>query len=183
MEGTTFGWVIHGGTFSDSQSFFSRDSRDYERLYSLDNLGVRDKGEDDELDVWTEFKENVVRKPDGRYEVNIPWIPGAKLDETNEEQSRRRLHNMESKLGRNEQLKAEHTQIVEEQLEEGVERIPNKPIGERVFYLPCKAEVRTEALTTKVRMVFDASAKQHPLAASVNECMYTVRPSNLFFGT
>ena len=174
VEGTTFGWVIHGGDFSDSQGFFSRESSDYERLYSLDVLGVRDRGEDDEFDVYTEFKENVVRKPNGRYEVNIPWIPGAKLDETNEEQSRRRLQNMERKLGREEQLKIEYTKIVEEQLEEGVvERVPNKPTGERVFYLPHKAVVRTEAVTTKVRMVFDASAKPHPLATSINECMYT----------
>ena len=50
MEGTTFGWVIHGGKDSDSQSFFSRDTSDYERLYILD---VRDRGEDDELDVHT----------------------------------------------------------------------------------------------------------------------------------
>ena len=40
-------------------------------------MRVRDRGEDDELDVYTEFKENIVRKHDGRYEANIPWIPGA----------------------------------------------------------------------------------------------------------
>ena len=39
--------------------------------------------------------------------------------------------------------------------------------------MPHKAVVRTEAVTTKVRMVFDGSAKPHPLAASINECMYT----------
>ena len=174
VEGTTFGWVIHGGNDSDSQSFFSRDTSDYERLYNLDVLGVRDRGEDDELDVYTEFKENIVRKQDGRYGVNIPWIPGAKLDGTNEEQGRRRLQNMDMKLKQKEHLKAEYTHIIEEQLEEGiVERIPIKPTGKRVFYLPHKAVVRTEAVTTKVRMVFDASAKPHPLAASINECMYT----------
>ena len=97
-EGTTFGWVIHGGNDSNSQSFFSRDTSDYERLYNLDVLGVRDRGEDDELDVYTEFKENIVRKHDGRYEVNIPWIPGAELARTNEEQSRRRLQNINMKL-------------------------------------------------------------------------------------
>ena len=43
MEGPTFGWVIHGGNFSDSQSVFSRESSDYKRLYSLDVLGVRDR--------------------------------------------------------------------------------------------------------------------------------------------
>ena len=39
VEGTTFGWVIHGGNGSDSQNFFSRDTSDYDRLYSLDILG------------------------------------------------------------------------------------------------------------------------------------------------
>ena len=82
-------------TTSNSQSFFSRDSSDYEQLYNLDVLGVRDRGEDDELDVYMEFKENIVRKHDGRFGVNIPWIPGAKLDGKNEEQSRRRLQNMD----------------------------------------------------------------------------------------
>ena len=75
VEGTTFGWVFYGGNDSDSQSFFSRESSDYERLYSLDILGVRDRGEDDELGVYTEFKENIVRKRDGGFEVNITWIP------------------------------------------------------------------------------------------------------------
>ena len=53
-------------------------------------MWVRERGEDDELDVYTEFKENIVRKLDERYEVIIPWKPGAKLDGTNKEQSRRR---------------------------------------------------------------------------------------------
>ena len=130
MEGTTFGWVIHGGNDSNSQSFFSRDTSDYEQLYNLDVLWFRDRGEDDELDVYTEFKENIVRKHDGRFEVNISWIPGAKLDGTNEEQGRRRLQNMDMKLKQKEHLKAEYTHIIEEQLEEGiVERIPSKPRG------------------------------------------------------
>ena len=174
VEGTTFGWVIHGRNDSDSQSFFSRDTSDYKRLYNLDVLGVRDRGEDDELDVNTDFKENIVRKHDGRYEVNIPWIPGIKLDGTNEEQSRKRLQNMYMKLRQKEQLKAKYTHIIEEQLQEGlVERIPSKLTGKRVFYLPHKAVLRTEAVTTKVRKVFDASAKPHPLAVSIYECMYT----------
>ena len=115
-------------------------SADYERLYNLDVLWVRDRVENDELDVYTEFKENLGGKHDRRYEVNIPWIPGSKLDGTNEEQSRRRLQNMDMKLRRKEQLKAEYTHIIEEQLEDGiVERFPSKPTRKRVFYLPHKA--------------------------------------------
>lgn len=39
--------------------------------------------------------------------------------------------------------------------------------------------VRESAISTKVRMVFDASAKPHPLANSVNECMHTSPPLQL----
>ena len=67
---------------------------------------------------------------------------------------------MDMKLKQKEHLKAEYTHIIEEQLEEGiVERIPSKPRGKRVFYLSHKAVVRTEAVITKIRIVFDARAK------------------------
>ena len=42
-----------------------------------------------------------------------------------------------------------------------------------MFYLPHKPVVRQDAITTNTRMVFDPSAKPHPLASSINECMYT----------
>jgi len=97
--------------------------------------------------------------------VGVPWIPGAKLSNTNEEPSRRRLHNVERKLKRNEELKIEYDNIVYEQIEQSiVEKAPEQPTGERVFYMPHKPVVRESATSTKVRMVFDASAKPHPLA-------------------
>ena len=51
---------------------YMRELNDYEKLYSLDVLGVEDRGENDQL---RDFKESVVRKQDGRYEVGFPWIP------------------------------------------------------------------------------------------------------------
>ena len=72
VEGTTFGWVIHGGDYQTEGCLFAREVSDYEQLYSLDVLRVEDRGENDQLDVYAEFKENVSRKPDERYEVNVP---------------------------------------------------------------------------------------------------------------
>ena len=153
---------------------FVKESSDYEKLYSLDVLGIEDRGEADLLDVCREFQENITRGNDGKYEVGVPWIPGVKLSNTNEE---RRLCNVERKLKRNEGLKLEYEKIVAEQLEQGiVEKAPEQPTGERVFYMPHKPVVRKTASTTKVRMVFDASAKPHSLANSVNECMHTGPP-------
>ena len=66
VEGTTFGWVVHGG-------------RDYEQLYLLDVLGVEDRGEKDQSTPYAEFEENITRKDGGRYEVAVPRVPGAVL--------------------------------------------------------------------------------------------------------
>ena len=147
---------------------------DYEKLHSLDVLRVQDRGENDQLDVDEEFRENIVRQSDGRYEVKIPWIPGSELSETNESQSRKRLQNVERKLRQNKQLRNDYTDTVNSQLTDGIiEKVPDEPTGKRVVYLPHKPIVRQDAMATTTRMVFDASAKPHPLASSINECMYT----------
>ena len=141
-----------------------REVNEYEKLYSLD----------DQLDSLRDFKESFVRKQDGRHEVGSPWIPGATLTNTNEALSRKLLANMERKLSRNENLKGEYGGIIEEQLRAGViEEAPKIPSGERVFYMPHKPIVKQSAVTTKVRMVFDASAKPQPLTYSINDSMFS----------
>ena len=177
VEGTTFGWVIHGGDLVNTQCMFVGQGGAYEKLYSLDVLGVEDRGEDDQLDVYREFKDNVNREATGRYEVSVPWVPGSTLTSTNEGGSRKRLASVERKLKQNPSLEEDYRNIVKEQLEAGiVEPAPEEPTGERLFYMPHKPVVREEATTTKVRMVFDASAKEHPLSTSINECMYPGPP-------
>ncbi|XP_022793733.1 uncharacterized protein LOC111332625 [Stylophora pistillata] len=154
-----------------------REVNDYEKLYSLDVLGVEDRGENDQLDVLRDFKEGVVRRHDGRYEVGFPWIPGVTLTNTNEALSRKRLENVERKLSRDKKLKGEYGGIIEEQLRAGViEEAPKIPSGNRVFYMPHKPIVKRSAVTTKVRMVFNASAKPQPLTYSIIDCMFTGPP-------
>ena len=93
---------------------------------------------------------------------------------TNEEPSRKRLAGVERRLSYNPKLKKECQKIVRDQLKEGIiGAAPKTPTGDRTFYMPHKPVLREEAATTKVRMVFDASAKPHPLANSVNDCMHT----------
>ena len=67
VEGTTFGWTVHGGEYASDGCWFSRESEDCQQLYSLDVLGVEDRGENDQLDVHREFKENITRDANGRY--------------------------------------------------------------------------------------------------------------------
>ena len=82
------------------------------------------------------------------------------------------LKNIKQKLRRNKDLKIEYEKITHEYLQGIVKKAPEQPTGLSVFYMPHKQVVREEATTAKVRMVFYANAKPHPLANSVNECMY-----------
>ena len=86
-------------------------------LYRLDVLDVEDQGEDDQLD---QFDESITRDEQGRYQVSVPWIPGAELLETNEMPSKKRLHSMARKLNRDPVLKADYHSIVSNQVEKAV---------------------------------------------------------------
>jgi len=69
------------------------------------------------------------------------------------------LKNIKQKLRRNEDLKIEFEKTTHKSLEQGiVKKAPEQPTGPSIFYMPHKPVVREEATTTKVRMVFGASA-------------------------
>lgn len=137
----------------------------------------RKKKEDNQLDVLSSFKESVTRGVDSPYEVSVPWIPDSSLSSANEQLSRRRLIRVKKKLSQNPKLREECDKIVRDPLEEGILEVAlETPTGDRIFYVPHKQVVRESASTTKVRMVFDASAKPHLLANSKNECRYTGPP-------
>ena len=86
VEGSTFGWIIHGGNYSSEQCMFTREPSDYERLCSLDILGVENRGENDQLDVYREFQEDITKTIEGRYEISVPWVTGAIMSNSNLEQ-------------------------------------------------------------------------------------------------
>ena len=72
VEGSTFGWIIHGGNYSSDQCMFTKETSGYERLYTLDVLGVEDRSENDQLDVYLDFQENITKTTEGRYQVSVP---------------------------------------------------------------------------------------------------------------
>ena len=71
---------------------------------------------------------------------------------------------------------SEYDAGISEQLEQGfVEEVPEKAEG-KDFYLPHRTVVREEAETTKLRVVYDASARAHGNAPSLNECLHAGPP-------
>ena len=177
-EKTKLGWFIMspGQELDRNRMMLTQTSQtDYEELCRLDVLGLADSSEHDQLAVYREFKEQLVRNEEGWYETGLPWRGNHPPLPSNKQGSLRRLTNLNKKLERH-GLTAEYDQIIREQKQQGViEDCPLEPTGTE-FYIPHKPVIREEAASTKLRVVYDASAKAHASAPSLNECLYPGPP-------
>ena len=65
----------------------------------------------------------------------------------------------------------EYDEIIQDQLKEGVvELVPSEPVG-REYYMPHRAVVKESAETTKLRVVYDCSARGGKGLPSLNDCL------------
>ena len=117
-----------------------------------------------------EFQEQLKRSPDRWYETTLPWkgnhppLPNIKSG------SLRRLDSLARKLEKSGYLER-YNEVIKDQLEKGiVERAEEIPKG-REFYIPHKPVVRESAESTKLRIVYDASACASENSPSLNECL------------
>lgn len=66
----------------------------------------------------------------------------------------------------------QYDQVIQDQIEAGiVERVSGPVTQSREFYIPHKPVVRESPETTKLRVVYDASARANSGAPSLNECL------------
>ena len=177
-ELTRFGWVLMSpGAEIENQIYLTNTvNQDYDRLCRLDVLGIEDKPEGDQNIIYEEFKEQLTRDEEGWYETGLLWRPGHEPLKDNKEASIGRLNNLIKRLKRDPALFEEYDQKIKDQIEEGiVEEAPKDPEGIE-FYIPHKPVVRETAESTKLRIVYDASAKPNEQSPSLNECLETGPP-------
>ena len=180
---TKLGWVVSGpveGIYSNENSHCFRVdvevlNRDVDPLvnelhkfWETENVGC-----DRRISIEDEF-EAEVKFDNGRYEVKMPFKEEHAMLPDNYALSKMRLSNLLKKLKSNSLLAAEYQKVIETQLESGIiEKVNDTEPVEvgKVCYLPHKAVIRENKETTKVRVVFDASAKT-PEGPSLNDCMH-----------
>ena len=175
---TKLGWTITSpGKEIDTTSMLltQMSSVDYEELCKLDVLGLADTPTGDQGVVYDEFKEQLRRSKEGWYETGLPWKGDHPPLPSNKEGSLRRLASLVQKLEKSKSLN-DYNKVIQEQLAVGiVERAPTTVEG-REFYIPHKGVVRETAESTKLRIVYDASARAWNGAPSLNECLNTGPP-------
>ena len=177
-EQIRFGWTLmSSGAEGDIENMFLTWTlvADYEELYRLDVLGLEDTPIGDQRVVYQEFLEQLKGSPERWYETALPWkgnhppLPDHNLG------SLERLATLLQRLKRNGKLE-EYDAIIREQLEEGVVEGTEMPAKGKEFYIPHKAVIRENAVTTKMRIVYDASARGRDTAPSLDERLGTGRP-------
>ena len=177
-EKTTLGWTIMSPGLENETSttlLTQASSVDFEQLCRLDVFGLADSSINDQDVVYSEFKEQLIRHPDGHYETGLPWKGSHPLLPTNKSGSLKRLHQLLRRLERTSTYD-QYDAIIQEQKEDGiVESAPVEPKGTE-FYIPHRAVVRENAETTKLRIVYDASARESPNQPSLNDCLHPGPP-------
>ena len=177
-ERTKFGWTImsSGKELDHSKMLLTQTSHtDYENLCRLDILGLEDRPEHDQQTVHAEFREQLIRDPEGWYETGLLWKKNHPPLPSNKEGSLLRLDRLYNKLEKME-VTREYNKVIEQQKEEGIVELDDEHPKSKEFYLPYKPVVRTGAESTKLRVVYDGSARETPQSPSLNECLYAGPP-------
>ena len=137
-------------------------------FWNLESLGIEDPGNT----VLEEFAQTIHFNK-GRYEVALPWKDSHPPLPDNFDLSSKRLQGLLRRLRQDPDIMREYDSIIKSQQQQGiVEEVDQASSGVsgRVHYLPHHAVVRKDKETTKVRIVYDASAKT--TGCSLNECLH-----------
>ncbi|KAL5476354.1 hypothetical protein EMCRGX_G026289 [Ephydatia muelleri] len=187
---TKFGWVL-SGPFSGSHSEISSASsllvthtlnaavstrteeseleKQVKLFWEVETLGVKDE----ESSPYEKFLETVHFK-ENRYEVRLPWKEACFLQFDNLLLCHKRLLGLLKHLRNDPHILKEYDAVIQEQIHKGIVEIVSDPWNskaERVHYLPHHPVIRKDKQTTKLRVVYDASARQD--GPSLNECLYS----------
>ena len=124
-----------------------------------------------ESNVYEQFKDNIKFVGD-RYVTKLPFKPHADVLPDNYKLSLNRLNQLKNRLEKNDTLKKQYQDVISSyENEKIIERVETTGEPGKVCYLPHTAVVRQDKETTKVRVVFDGSAKSSEFP-SLNECLY-----------
>ena len=172
-EKTKFEWTLMspGKELDHSKMLLTKTSyTDYEELCRLNVLGLEDRAEHDQETVHVEFREQLVRDPNGWYETGLLWKKSHPPLPSNRQGSLRRLDRLYTRLNKM-GVTRKYNKVIEQQKEEGIVELACAPPVSK-FYLPHKPVVHVGAESTKLRVVYDGSAKENPQFPSLNDCLY-----------
>ena len=180
MQNSKLRWVLSGNVPIDKDMSNSHNrvstglfcKTDMEQFWSLETIGITDNEDMVKDPILNDFTENIERLDD-RYTVALPWKPNMRHKlVSNRANALKRLKSLDNRLNKSETLKTQYNDFFKNMFNQGIieDVDPKTPIEGPIFYLPHHPVVKEHSSTTKVRPVFDASAKGYN-NISLNDCM------------
>ena len=146
------------------------------QFWDLETLGIKEN----EPTVYEKFIRDI-RHDGERYEVKLPFKEFHPVLPDNYQLSKRRLGSLLQRLKSKPQVLEHYDEIIRDQLRNNIiEAITSErePDAGKVHYLPHREVIRMDKETTKIRVVYDASAERN--GPSLNDCLYSGPPLNPF---
>ena len=147
---------------------------DLERFWAVEDIGISDSNEQNEDRLAYDNFLQSITFDDNRYVVSWPWREPHRHLENNYSLAFGRLKSLMKRLLRDPSTLTKYNNVLEEQQSLGIlEPVNSITTGmSRVHYLPHHCVVKPSNNTTKVRIVYDASAKVSKSSPSLNDCLY-----------
>ena len=143
----------------------------FKRFWENESLGINDI----DCDYNNNFISNI-EFINGHYQVSLPWKTDEAEIPNHYSLSLSRLKFLQRRLLNKPDLLREYDKVIKEQLAKGIiERVNDlsSPVPKALHYLPHHAIVRQDRETTKIRVVYDGSAKDKGESLSLNDCLHT----------
>ena len=149
---------------------------DLEDFWSIESIGINDKDkQNDDTCAFKKFKDTL-KFENGRYEVTWPWKEDFPDLPRNKELAYGRLKSSVKRMANRPDVLQKYDSIIREQLSKGViERVEDTKRDEKdrlYHYIPHHPVITPNKTTTKLRIVYDASAKTKKENKSLNECLF-----------
>ena len=149
--------------------------KNLEFLWDKEMLGVKahEYRKTDEIAV-AKFYESVEWHEDlKRYSVGMPFNFRIERLKPNKELAYARLHQLIKKFVQDTNFAVQYAAVIREYIDKYAEEVLNPEASTEgpICYLPHRAVVRNESHTTKVRIVFDGSAKCGRDEVCLNDCL------------
>lgn len=174
LHKTRLGWVIAGGLgktpgkHAPSTCMLGDVNFDLGKFWELEELSHGSRFSQEEIACEHHFSSNVEREKDGRYVVALPFKGGIEELGESRNMALKRFLALERKFAHDRELMTQYSEVIQEYIDLGHMSPVIDDLNQNGFFLPHHAVIKRSSLTTKVRVVFDGSAKSSS-GISLNE--------------
>lgn len=165
---SVFGWLLLGKTRLASNTLVHASGKNdidlnslVQRFWELDCVPKASLLTPEEVFCEQKFLSDHCRDTFGRYTVRLPFKDDSEPKfEGSRDVALRRFHAMERRLSRDPDLQKEYANFMTDYLDAGhMSLVPGNELSQGKYYIPHHCVLRPDSATTRLRVVFDASAK------------------------